>query len=119
MPLKDGEVKAIELGEGDVVRTIKDYLEYGTNQGKWWAERLNSGEVIIVAGQTRRRVKLCREGTADFEVIQQGKVFFLEVKRPGKRLSDEQEAFKRIVEAQNALCFRVESLEEVQSILEG
>ena len=60
------------MKEADTKRTIADYLETGMAQGKWYYDRLNSGEVIIVSGESlgyRRRVKLCRAGTADFFVL--------------------------------------------------
>ena len=113
------------MKEADTKRTIADYLETGMAQGKWYYDRLQSGEVIEVRGNTRRRVKLCRTGTADFFVIKLSdcmdcvgcKVIFLEVKGTHGRQRPEQKEFQDLIEAQRARYFIVYSLEEVQEIL--
>ena len=48
-----------KLSEGQLKLAVAEYLEYKTNLGELYADRLNSGEVIVVAGQGRRRIKLC------------------------------------------------------------
>ena len=111
--------------ESDLKIAVSDYLEYGLNQGKWYFDRLNSGEVIVVAGESRRRVKLCREGTADFLVIKPVKrsgvvisqIIFLELKSGKGRSSPEQRAFKVLVESQGASYRIIKSLEELQEII--
>ena len=116
------------MREKDLKLAVSQYLEYGTNQGKWYADRLNSGEVIVVAGQSRRRITLCREGTADFMVLQyyrnftggrwgQLRVYYLELKGDKGKQSDAQKEFQILVEAQGAEYFLVRSVEEVMEIL--
>ena len=56
--------------EKDLKRTVEDYLQYQQNQGKLVYLRLNAGDFIEVRGETRRRVKGCPKGTADFLVLQ-------------------------------------------------
>jgi len=115
------------MKEADLKLAVSDYLQYGTNQGRWYADRLNSGEVIVVAGQSRRRVKLCREGTADFMVIKEYRVWadnsfhcrviFLELKGDKGKQRPEQREFQKLVEAQGAEYFIVHSIEELEAVL--
>ena len=122
------------MREAELKTAVSDYLEYGTNQGKWYADRLNSGEVIVVAGQSRRRVKLCREGTADFMIlravhsdpkpraiipkIDSCRVIFIELKGDKGKTSPAQNAFKLLVEMQGAKYEEVRSIEELEIILD-
>ena len=117
------------MKEKDLKLAVSEYLEYGTNQGKFYADRLNSGEVIVMAGQNRRRVKLCREGTADFMVIRARRYFrnmplvitpqviFLELKGEKGKTSPAQNAFKLLVEAQGAEYEVLRSIEELEEVL--
>ena len=119
------------MKEADLKLQIVEYLQIGTNQGKWYADRLNSGEVIIVQGEGRRRIKLCREGTADFFVIQQDiipaypthigvkapRIVFLEAKSDKGKQHPEQGAFQKLVGMQGAEYYIVQSLDEVIEIL--
>ena len=128
------------MKEKDLKLAVSEYLQYGTNQGKWYADRLNSGEVIVVVGQSRRRVKLCREGTADFMVIQRKtfqfshfirpgeddettawfpycRVTFLELKGDKGKQRPEQGAFQKLVEAQGAEYYIIRSIEELEKVL--
>lgn len=115
------------MNEADTKKTIADYLEIGMAQGKWYYDRLNSGEVIEVRGKTRRRVKLCREGTADFFVLlgwrnqpwDYCKIIFLEVKGDKGMQGEDQHTFQGLVEAQGAEYHIVRSVEEVIDILGG
>lgn len=118
------------MKEADLKLVVSEYLQYGHNQGRWYADRLNSGEVIVVAGQSRRRVKLCREGTADFMVIQKAtivgldriedciRVIFLELKGNKGKQRPEQGAFQKVVESQGASYFIIRSIEDLENILE-
>lgn len=115
------------MKEKDLKLAVSDYLQYGTNQGKWYADRLNSGEVIVVAGQSRRRVTLCKEGTADFMVLKQGstcgecgpelRLIFLELKGEKGKISPTQNAFKILVENQGASYFIIRSIEDLEKVL--
>ncbi len=113
------------MTEADLKRCISDYLQIGTSQGRFYADRLNSGEVIEVRGNTRRRVKLCRTGTADFFVLKLSdcmdcvgcRVIFLEVKGDKGMQRQEQKDFQELIEAQGGEYYIVRSLEEVQEIL--
>jgi len=117
----------MEIKEADLKLAVSEYLQYGTNQGRWYADRLNSGEVIVIAGQSRRRVKLCREGTSDFFVFRSVniggasflKLMFLELKSEKGKQRPEQVAFQKIVEAQGASYFIIHSIENLEAILEA
>ena len=107
----------LPMSEADLKLAVSEYLEYLTNQGKLYADRLNSGEVIIIQGQDRRRIKLCRTGTADFFVLKQGLVIYLECKSEKGRQSPEQKAFEILVKAQGASYYLVRSVDEIGRIL--
>lgn len=117
------------MKESDLKRTVSEYLEIGTNQGKWYADRLNSGSVLVKRGNKTYRIELCREGTADFMVLYSGKpdnlefansspcVIFLELKGEKGKTSPAQNAFKILVEEQGASYFVIRSVEELEQIL--
>ena len=127
--LREGDIKRTR--EGDIKRTVEDYLQFGMNQGKWYFDRLNSGSLIICNpdGSFRRKVRLCREGTADFIVIRkwwppgapnkwETLVIFLELKSAKGKLGKEQRCFKTLVEAQGALNVVIKSIEDLKEVLE-
>ena len=115
------------MKEADLKLAVSQYLEYGTNQGKWYADRLNSGSVLVKRGNKTYRVELCREGTADFMVIRHGfkvgdvvfafRLVFLELKGDKGKQSSEQGAFQKLVGAQGAEYYIVRSVEDVMEIL--
>ena len=123
------------MREKDLKLAVSEYLEYGTNQGKWYADRLNSGEAIVIAGQSRRRITLCREGTADFIVIRRNRspyndwggtvaccfanIIFIELKGDKGKQSPEQGAFQKLVESQGAEYAIIRSIDELEAILEA
>jgi len=112
------------LTESQIMRAVNDYLECGMNQGKWYFDRLNSGEFIEVRGGSRRRVKGCREGTSDFFVLTKTqsqswipRIIFIEVKSERGRMHPEQWAFAKLVAEQLAEYYVVRSIEELKDIL--
>ena len=112
------------LREKDLKKAVWDYLEYGMNQGKWYFDRLNSGEFIEVRGGSRRRVKGCREGTSDFFVLTKTqsqsripRIIFIEVKSEKGRMRSEQWAFAKLVAEQLAEYYVVRSIEELEAVL--
>lgn len=120
----------VTLRESDIKRAIDDFLQYGQNAGRWVFLRLNAGEFIEVRGKTRRRIKGCPKGTADFlalrwfgyghDGIMEGtscRVIFIEVKSPTGRQSKDQIIFQGLVEAQGAEYHLIRSVEELQKKL--
>lgn len=120
----------LELKEGDIKKQVADYLEYKQNAGELYYDRLQSGEIIEVRGKTRRRVKLCRAGTADFYILKKetipttagigiefARIIFLEIKSKKGKQRPEQGAFQKLVESQGAEYFIVRSVEELEGIL--
>ena len=107
--------------EADIKKGVADYLQIKMNQGKLWFARLNSGEIIAVAGESRRRIKLCPPGTADFIVIApelilnfMPKVIFLECKMlKGGEQSPEQKEFEALVKKMCCHYFIVRDTSEV------
>lgn len=56
------------MRERDLARAVEDWLQYQKNLGHLTWDRLNSGSLIVYAGDTKRRIGLCRPGTADYFV---------------------------------------------------
>lgn len=46
-------IKKQTISESDLKYAVAQYLEYGTNQGKWYADRLNSGAVYVKRGDMK------------------------------------------------------------------
>lgn len=121
------EIKGLEIKENDIKLAVAEYLQLLANQGELYADRLNSGEVIVLRGNTRRRVKLCRPGTADFFVIQKrgyfferrARIIFLETKSTKGKQSEAQKEFQGMVERQGAEYHLVRSVEDLLEVLEG
>ncbi len=131
---------ALPITEAQIKLAVADYLTYKMNLGELYFDRLNSGEVIVVAGKSRRRIKLCREGTADFIVLMKKtfqfchtirparegettawfpycKVIFLEVKSEKGKQRVEQSVFQKIVESFGARYIIIRSIEELAECL--
>lgn len=113
------------MKEQDLKLAVSQYLEYLTNQGKVYADRLNSGSVLVKKGAKTYRVGLCREGTADFMMFKKVNVegvdflrlIFLELKGERGKASPAQNAFQVLVEAEGAEYHIVRRVEEVAEIL--
>jgi len=114
------------MNERDLMRTVDEYLRYQQNMGKLWFTRLNSGNILAKKGDKFYNVKLCDEGTADFEVVKGNidtmirprcRVIFLELKSETGKQSLEQGAFQKIVENQGASYFIIRSIEDLTEAL--
>ncbi len=121
------------MKEADLKRSVRDYLEYGTNQGKWYADSLFSGEAIEVRGETRRRIRGCRAGTADFMVLQADdlwdgvhatripacRIMYIELKGEKRKQRPEQEAFQKLIESQGASYHIIRDVDDLIKLLGG
>ncbi len=116
------------MNEADLKLAVSEYLQYGTNQGKWYADRLNSGSLLTQRGQSTYRVNLCKEGTADFMVLQyyrkigsitigQLRTIFLELKGDKGKQRPEQAIFQKLVEMQGAEYYIIRSIERLEKVL--
>lgn len=112
------------MKEGELKLAIEEYLQYGQNQGKWMFLRLNAGDFIEVRGNTRRRIKGCPKGTADFFVLtsfQCGlwipRPMFLELKSHTGKQTKEQKEFQEMVTVHCAGYYIIRSVEELMEIL--
>ncbi len=106
------------MREAELKSAVDDYLNILQNQGKVLFLRLNSGDFIEVRGETRRRVRGCPKGTADYIVIMPNRVIFLELKSDVGKQSKEQKEFQGKVEEQGALYYVVRSVDEVMEVIE-
>ena len=117
-------IKANLVNEADVKKGVEDRLQYEQNLGHLLYLRLNSGEFIEVRGQTRRRIKGCPAGTADFVVFQGSvqslpicHVTFLEIKSGKGKQSPEQKAFEILAKMFDCRYFIVRDADEIEEIL--
>ncbi len=116
----------IKITEAEVKKGVEDYLQYQMNQGKLWFERMNAGDFIEVRGETRRRIKGAKKGTADFIVIQSGVygkssllsfVTFIEVKATKGKQKPEQKEFEEMIVGFNCQYEIVRSVDELMEVL--
>ena len=105
------------MTEGDIKRTIQEYLELQRVSGVLYWDRLNSGSVLVRAGSKTYRLQLCREGTPDLMVITGKGLMFLEVKQEGKKPTKVQLDMHRELREHGAKVCVVHSLEEVIEVL--
>ena len=115
----------IELTEAEVKKGVEDYLQIAINQGRLWFERMNAGDFIEVRGDTRRRIKGARKGTADYIVILKGLgphsmmsfVIFIEVKSTKGKQKPEQKEFEEMITRFNCQYEIVRSVDELEQLL--
>jgi hypothetical protein len=105
--------------EAELKQGVQDYLQYKQNQGVLYFDRLNSGEAIIETGDSRRRIMLCRPGTADMFLILKGSLIFLELKTETGKQSPEQKEFEAQVTWHGAEYYVIRSLDELIKLVEG
>lgn len=112
----------IKITEAEVKKGVEEYLQIAMNQGKLWFERMNAGDFIEVRGETRRRIKGAKKGTADYIVIQTGQtvdafVMFIEVKSSTGKQSPDQIEFEQMITKFNCQYAIVRSVDELEVIL--
>ena len=127
-----GEVMKLKISEASVKSAVEARFQIAQNQGQLVYLRLNSGELIAMAGESRRRIKLCPTGTADFVVFQGMwtilaalnhqtpfvcRVTFLEIKSSTGKQSPDQKAFQQSVEQQNCRYYLVNDASQLEEIL--
>lgn len=105
--------------EAQLKQAVADYLQVKQNQGALYFDRLNSGEAMIETPDSRRRVMLCRPGTADFYLIRKGSLIFLELKTVTGKQSKEQKEFEDLVTWHGAEYYVIRDIDEVIRIVEG
>jgi len=105
--------------ESDLKSTIYQYLTVCESMGKLWFERLNSGELLVLnKDQSKRLVKLCREGTSDFIVVAFGRPIFIECKKIGGKQSESQKEFQQKVESVGAIYWLVDNFEQFLNLMQ-
>ena len=129
---------SILVSEANVKKSIEEYLMYKQNLGQLMFLRLNSGELIAMAGKTRRRIKLCPPGTYDFVIFQAVKyelfhdgqafglcksrsacrVTFVETKSSKGKTSKAQDEFAEEARKVNCRCFTIRDADQLEEILE-
>lgn len=107
------------MTEGDLKRTITDYLSYQMNLGELVFIRLNAGDFIEVRGETRRRVKGAPKGCPDLLILKGGRTIFVELKAVKGKVTLAQVEFARAVTAQGAEWFEIRDFEGLLETLSG
>ena len=112
------------MTEAELKSSVQDYLKYGMNQGRWYADRLNSGMAYVKRGEKYYAIRLCEKGTADFFVLMKfpwgigtPRVIFLEIKGDKGKQSDDQKLFEAEVERQGASYAVIRSIEDLEEAL--
>lgn len=99
-----------KLIQQDVISTLRRMGHY--------VMRLNSGKYKMFNEAGKGRYIMGQEsGTPDVMSIHQGKVYFWEVKRPGKKPTPIQEARMKVLEQYGAKCCTVTSVDDVTNNL--
>ena len=102
--------------EGSLKSTVSDWLQIQENQGKLIFLRLNAGGIVI-EGEKRRYFRGVKRGAADFEVITDGRVIFLELKSKNGKQNKEQKLFERKVKSFGCEYHIIRSFEELENVL--
>jgi len=114
------------MTEAELKVSVTKYLDFLQNLGKLMWFRLNSGDFIEVRGNTRRRIRGCKKGTADFMIIRidgslRGlkvpNVTFIELKSKTGKQSTEQGEFQDKVVQFGCGYYIVRSLKKLEDIL--
>lgn len=101
--------------EAEVLRAVREYLA----ARRVWHVRTNSGGMKTAEG---RWMTFGAVGLPDIQAIyptgeHRGKLFAIEVKRPGGRLSDGQIAMMKAIRAHGAIALVAEGVEDVERCL--
>lgn len=99
-----------KLIQQDVISTLRRMGHY--------VMRMNSGKYHVLNQYGKSGYVVGQEsGTPDVMSIHQGKVYFWEVKRPGKKPTPIQEARMKVLEQYGAKCCTVTSVDDVTNNL--
>lgn len=101
------------ISEAEIQRSIMDFLAYASVT-RW---RVNLGPVNVRKGKTLVRAKNALRGFPDIAGVLpggDGKMFVIEVKKPGGRLTFEQRSWRDILKAAGVLYILATSLEDVR-----
>ena len=114
MSKRKGTREAAPVKESDVQRLITDWLSV---KGIWWM-RMNTGAMSGSHKGKKWFVRFAKPGTADLLTVSPDAckcpcITWIEVKRPGGKQSEEQEAFQSEVEAEGMAYVLADCLEDV------
>jgi hypothetical protein len=99
--MKNIELKPKSISENDIKRQIKEYLDL---RG-WW-----NFPILQSLG--------AYPGLPDRIAIRDGRILFLEIKRPKGKLSEHQKKFQENMKRENAEYYVIHNLEELMKLLE-
>lgn len=82
---------------------------------------MNAGRFSVGEGRSRRFIRGHEAGTPDLQAFREGKsgleLYFLEIKRPGKKPTPVQEQEMENLEHHGAICFVIHSLDELEEVI--
>ena len=106
-----------KLRETDIVRACLEYLA----ARKIMAWRSNSGAVKATYGGKTRFVRFnSAKGMSDIcAILPGGRFCAIEVKRPGGKMTEDQERFQDDVERSGGYAIMVTSVDELMGFIEG
>lgn len=91
-----------QVKEADIQRAIKEYLQYHG----WFVYKNHQS-----LGSHR--------GVADLTAVKDGRVIWVEVKRPGGKLSQDQHKFMAALVQHGGIYLLARSVDELERVLEG
>lgn len=103
--------------ESDILLAAKQYLNIGYSRGDLYFDRLNSGRILVKTGKSQRMIDLCREGTPDLFILQDGEWKFIECKRKGKELSPAQKEIHSRLKDQGAKVYVCDDVDAIIDII--
>jgi len=100
--------------EGDIQKTICQYLSLLMAQGKLFFWRQNTSAIFDHKSKSFRAMpKFALKGVPDIIIVKGPFVIFLEVKRKGTKQSPDQVQFEKYCKAQGCEYYVVRSLDDV------
>lgn len=106
--------------EAELKSEVHKYLKKMMELGQLYYDRLNSGKILALYGGKKRAIWLCRPGTADYFVLQDGSIYFLELKAGStkKKRTEDQSEFAGQVMRHGARYFVIEDMVALRSIFD-
>jgi len=102
------------MTEAQILRAIKDFLNYHMNLGNLVWNRQPCGAQYPGG---KRKIEACHPGTPDMVVHRNGLTLYIEIKSKEGKLKPEQVEFHKLLYAQGISTYTVRSVEEVQERL--
>ena len=105
------------MREADIHMLVADYLDRALPPGTMWTTVGHGGMPLHPRTASRLKKQGLKPGIPDVLVVHQGRVIFVEIKRPGGRLSPTQKAMHERITSAGAVVTTCHSVDEVEAFL--